>query len=57
MKKGKMCLSSMETNSQEQEKLTVVSLLPTITYKIDEGRNLASLFLQDILQEEDNLQL
>jgi DNA-directed RNA polymerase subunit beta' len=47
----------MEKNSQEQEKLTVVSLLPTITYKIDEGRNLASLFLQDILQEEDNLQL
>jgi DNA-directed RNA polymerase subunit beta' len=28
-----------------------------VAYEMDEGRNLATLFPQDLLQEEDNLQL
>jgi DNA-directed RNA polymerase subunit beta' len=34
-----------------------VSIRPAVAYKMDEGRNLATLFPQDLLQEEDNLQL
>nr|YP_009245845.1 RNA polymerase beta' subunit [Bouteloua gracilis]AMB35742.1 RNA polymerase beta' subunit [Bouteloua gracilis] len=34
-----------------------VSVRPAVTYEMDEGRNLARLFPQDLLQEEDNLQL
>ena len=34
-----------------------VSIRPAIAYEMDEGRNLATLFPQDLLQEEDNLQL
>nr|YP_009410630.1 RNA polymerase beta subunit [Dichaetaria wightii]ASJ66046.1 RNA polymerase beta subunit [Dichaetaria wightii] len=34
-----------------------VSVRPAVTYEMDEGRNLATLFPQDLLQEEDNLQL
>nr|YP_009156115.1 RNA polymerase beta '' subunit [Anthoxanthum odoratum]AJV89022.1 RNA polymerase beta '' subunit [Anthoxanthum odoratum] len=30
---------------------------PAVAYEMDEGRNLATLFPQDLLQEEDNLQL
>uniref|UniRef100_UPI0030FEF9CE RNA polymerase beta'' subunit n=1 Tax=Schizachyrium condensatum TaxID=1718237 RepID=UPI0030FEF9CE len=34
-----------------------VSVRPAVAYEMDEGRNLATLFPQDLLQEEDNLQL
>nr|YP_009649701.1 RNA polymerase beta '' subunit [Desmazeria sicula]QCD14687.1 RNA polymerase beta '' subunit [Desmazeria sicula] len=34
-----------------------VSIRPAVTYEMDEGINLATLFPQDLLQEEDNLQL
>ena len=34
-----------------------VSIRPAVAYEMDEGRNLATLFPQDLLQEEDNLQL
>nr|YP_010370356.1 RNA polymerase beta'' subunit [Macrochloa tenacissima]UOW78652.1 RNA polymerase beta'' subunit [Macrochloa tenacissima] len=34
-----------------------VSARPAVAYEMDEGRNLATLFPQDLLQEEDNLQL
>nr|YP_009451930.1 RpoC2 [Phyllorachis sagittata]ARQ28244.1 RpoC2 [Phyllorachis sagittata] len=34
-----------------------VSVRPAVAYDMDEGRNLATLFPQDLLQEEDNLQL
>nr|YP_009233854.1 RNA polymerase beta' subunit [Hilaria cenchroides]AMB49549.1 RNA polymerase beta' subunit [Hilaria cenchroides] len=34
-----------------------VSVRPAVAYEMDEGRNLARLFPQDLLQEEDNLQL
>src|ERR1041384_6058981 len=34
-----------------------VSVRPTVAYEMDEGRNLATLFPQDLLQEENNLQL
>nr|YP_010245174.1 RNA polymerase beta'' subunit [Echinaria capitata]QTJ28732.1 RNA polymerase beta'' subunit [Echinaria capitata] len=33
------------------------SIRPAVAYEMDEGRNLATLFPQDLLQEEDNLQL
>nr|YP_010245092.1 RNA polymerase beta'' subunit [Corynephorus divaricatus]QTJ28650.1 RNA polymerase beta'' subunit [Corynephorus divaricatus] len=34
-----------------------VSIRPAVAYEMDEGINLATLFPQDLLQEEDNLQL
>nr|YP_010477373.1 RNA polymerase beta'' subunit [Zizania palustris]UVI16982.1 RNA polymerase beta'' subunit [Zizania palustris] len=34
-----------------------VSVRPAVAYEMDEGINLATLFPQDLLQEEDNLQL
>nr|YP_009156950.1 RNA polymerase beta'' subunit [Melica mutica]AJV89857.1 RNA polymerase beta'' subunit [Melica mutica] len=34
-----------------------VSVRPAVAYEMNEGRNLATLFPQDLLQEEDNLQL
>jgi DNA-directed RNA polymerase subunit beta' len=34
-----------------------VSIRHAVAYEMDEGRNLATLFPQDLLQEEDNLQL
>nr|YP_010548899.1 RNA polymerase beta'' subunit [Sporobolus fertilis]UYL25137.1 RNA polymerase beta'' subunit [Sporobolus fertilis] len=34
-----------------------VSVRSAVAYEMDEGRNLARLFPQDLLQEEDNLQL
>uniref|UniRef100_UPI00315E0203 RNA polymerase beta'' subunit n=1 Tax=Ctenium canescens TaxID=3063525 RepID=UPI00315E0203 len=34
-----------------------VSVRPAVAYEMDEGANLARLFPQDLLQEEDNLQL
>ena len=34
-----------------------VSIRPAVAYEMDEGRNLATLFPQDLLQEEDNLQV
>nr|YP_010218146.1 RNA polymerase beta'' subunit [Lagurus ovatus]UBU97553.1 RNA polymerase beta'' subunit [Lagurus ovatus] len=34
-----------------------VFVRPAVAYEMDEGRNLATLFPQDLLQEEDNLQL
>ena len=34
-----------------------VSVRPTVAYEMDEGRNLATLFPQDLLQEENNLQI
>nr|YP_009233769.1 RNA polymerase beta' subunit [Bouteloua curtipendula]AMB49464.1 RNA polymerase beta' subunit [Bouteloua curtipendula] len=34
-----------------------VSVRPAVAYEMDKGRNLAILFPQDLLQEEDNLQL
>nr|YP_009156366.1 RNA polymerase beta'' subunit [Brachyelytrum aristosum]AJV89271.1 RNA polymerase beta'' subunit [Brachyelytrum aristosum] len=34
-----------------------LSVRPAVAYEMDEGRNLATLFPQDLLQEEDNLQL
>nr|YP_010243853.1 RNA polymerase beta'' subunit [Brachypodium pinnatum]QTJ26998.1 RNA polymerase beta'' subunit [Brachypodium pinnatum] len=34
-----------------------VSVRPAVTYEMDGGINLATLFPQDLLQEEDNLQL
>nr|YP_009451510.1 RNA polymerase beta '' subunit [Lygeum spartum]ARQ27824.1 RNA polymerase beta '' subunit [Lygeum spartum] len=34
-----------------------VSVRPAVAYQMEEGRNLATLFPQDIFQEEDNLQL
>nr|UFQ87448.1 RNA polymerase beta'' subunit [Ampelocalamus breviligulatus] len=34
-----------------------VSVRPAVAYEMDEGRNLATLFPQDLLQEEDNFQL
>ncbi|YP_009266414.1 RNA polymerase beta' subunit-2 (chloroplast) [Oryza brachyantha] len=34
-----------------------VLVRPAIAYEMNEGRNLATLFLQDLLQEEGNLQL
>nr|YP_009157033.1 RNA polymerase beta '' subunit [Melica subulata]AJV89940.1 RNA polymerase beta '' subunit [Melica subulata] len=34
-----------------------VSVRPAVAYEMNEGRNLATLFPRDLLQEEDNLQL
>nr|YP_009650198.1 RNA polymerase beta '' subunit [Triplachne nitens]QCD15433.1 RNA polymerase beta '' subunit [Triplachne nitens] len=34
-----------------------VFVRPAVAYEMDEGRNLATLFPKDLLQEEDNLQL
>nr|YP_010506714.1 RNA polymerase beta'' subunit [Briza media]UXF58577.1 RNA polymerase beta'' subunit [Briza media] len=34
-----------------------VFVRPAVAYEMDEGRNLATLFPQDLLEEEDNLQL
>nr|YP_009157979.1 RNA polymerase beta' subunit [Pariana campestris]AKH04675.1 RNA polymerase beta' subunit [Pariana campestris] len=34
-----------------------VSVRPAVAYEMNEGRNLATLFPQDLLQEKDNLQL
>nr|YP_009452439.1 RNA polymerase beta' subunit [Stenotaphrum secundatum]ARQ28753.1 RNA polymerase beta' subunit [Stenotaphrum secundatum] len=34
-----------------------VSVRPAVAYQMDEGRNLETLFPQNLLQEEDNLQL
>nr|YP_009033436.1 RNA polymerase beta'' subunit [Olyra latifolia]AGZ13232.1 RNA polymerase beta'' subunit [Olyra latifolia] len=34
-----------------------VSVRPAVAYEMDEGRNLATLFPPDLLQEKDNLQL
>nr|YP_009451677.1 RNA polymerase beta'' subunit [Nardus stricta]ARQ27991.1 RNA polymerase beta'' subunit [Nardus stricta] len=34
-----------------------ILIRPAVAYQMDEGRNLTTLFPQDVLQEEDNLQL
>nr|AEZ49483.1 RNA polymerase beta'' subunit [Joinvillea ascendens] len=41
----------------ENKKKYFVSVRPAVTYEIDEGINLATLFPRDLLQEKDNLQL
>nr|AIQ79192.1 RNA polymerase beta' subunit [Chaetobromus involucratus subsp. dregeanus] len=41
---------------KSKEKFFVL-VRPAVAYEMDEGRNLATLFPQDLLQEEDNLQL
>jgi DNA-directed RNA polymerase subunit beta' len=49
-------LCSTEKILKSKEKY-FVSVRPAVAYEMDEGRNLATLFPQDLLQEEDNLQL
>jgi len=41
---------------KSKEKFFVL-VRPAVAYEMDEGRNLATLFPQDLLQEEDNLEL
>jgi DNA-directed RNA polymerase subunit beta' len=55
-KKEKMGLCSKEKIVKSKEKY-FVSVRPAVAYETYEGINLATLFPQDLLQEEDNLQL
>nr|UFH82312.1 RNA polymerase beta'' subunit [Ehrharta longifolia] len=56
-KKGKNWVYVQRKKILKSKEKYFVSVRPAVAYEMDEGRNLATLFPQDLLQEEDNLQL